>query len=92
MKLTTPKLLTIIVFVAIFTMAVRVPADTDTWWHLRSGQYIIENVTILTADPFSHTQAEQPWIDHGWLAQIFWYGLYALGGWALLWPWFWPGW
>jgi hypothetical protein len=21
------------------------------------------------------------WIDHGWLAQIFWYGLYALGGW-----------
>jgi hypothetical protein len=84
MKLTTPKLLTIIVFVAIFTMAVRVPADTDTWWHLRSGQYIIENVTILTADPFSHTQAEQPWIDHGWLAQIFWYGLYALGGWALM--------
>jgi hypothetical protein len=80
--LTTHRLLIAIVFIAIFTMAVRVPADTDTWWHLRSGQYIIENQTIPTTDPFSHTRAGQSWIDHGWLAQVFWYGLYALGGWA----------
>ncbi len=81
-KLTTHKLLSAIVFVAIFTMAVRVPADPDTWWHLRSGQYILENLTIPTTDPFSHTRGDMLWIDHGWLAQIFWYGLYALGGWA----------
>jgi hypothetical protein len=62
-------------------MAVRLPADTDTWWHLRSGQYIVENHTVPTADPFSHTRAGAAWIDHGWLAQIFWYGLFALGGW-----------
>ncbi|MCA9920484.1 MAG: hypothetical protein KC445_21160, partial [Anaerolineales bacterium] len=82
--LTTHRLLVIIVFVAIFTMAVRVPADTDTWWHLSSGQYIVENLTIPTTDPFSYTKFGQPWIDHGWLAQIFWYGLYSLGGWALV--------
>jgi hypothetical protein len=82
--LTTPRLLVAIVFIAIFTMAVRVPADTDTWWHLRSGQYIVENQTIPMTDPFSHTKAGQLWIDHGWLAQVFWYGLYALGGWAAL--------
>jgi len=80
--LTLPRLLTIIVFIAIFTMAVRVPADSDTWWHLRSGQYIVENMSIPTTDPFSHTRLGQLWIDHGWLAQIFWYGLYAVGGWA----------
>ncbi len=82
--LTIHRLLIAILFIAIFTMAVRVPADTDTWWHLRSGQYIVENHTIPTADPFSHTKAGQLWIDHGWLAQIFWYGLYAVGGWAAL--------
>lgn len=82
--LTTPRLLVAIVFIAIFTMAVRVPADTDTWWHLRSGQYIVEHQTIPMTDPFSHTKAGQLWIDHGWLAQIFWYALYALGGWAAL--------
>ncbi|MCB0153996.1 MAG: hypothetical protein KDF65_04300 [Anaerolineae bacterium] len=82
--LTLPRLLTAIVFIAIFTMAVRVPADTDTWWHLRSGQYIVDNLSIPTVDPFSHTRAGQLWIDHGWLAQIFWYALYAGGGWALV--------
>jgi hypothetical protein len=81
-KLTTHNLLVAIVFIAIFTMAARVPADSDTWWHVRSGQYIVENLTIPTTDPFSHTQAGRLWIDHGWLAQIFWYSLYALGGWA----------
>ncbi len=80
--LTLPRLLTAIVFISIFAMAVRVPADTDTWWHLRSGQYILETRTIPTTDPFSHTRGGQPWIDHGWLAQVFWYALFALGGWT----------
>ncbi len=79
--LTTHHLLIAILFIAIFTMAVRLPADTDTWWHLRSGQYVVENRMVPTTDPFSHTRAGQPWIDHGWLAQVFWYSLYALGGW-----------
>jgi hypothetical protein len=80
--LTLPRLLTAIVFIAIFTMAVRMPADTDTWWHLRSGQYILATRSIPTTDPFSHTRGGWPWIDHGWLAQIILYGLYALGSWA----------
>jgi hypothetical protein len=79
-SLTIPRLLITILFIAIFTMAVRLPADTDTWWHLRSGQYIVENRIVPTTDPFSHTKAGQPWIDHGWLAQLFWYGLFALAG------------
>jgi len=82
LSLTIPRLLVAIVFIAIFTMAVRVPADSDTWWHLRAGQYIVENRTIPTTDPFSHTKAGELWINHSWLAQIFWYGLYALGSWA----------
>ena len=82
LRLSLSRLLTVIVFIAIFTMAVRVPADTDTWWHLRSGQYIVETRSIPTTDPFSHTRGGQLWIDHGWLAQVFWYGLFALGGWA----------
>lgn len=83
-KLTTHQLLILISFIAIYTMAVRVPADTDTWWHLRAGQFMVEHQTIITMDPFSHTRSGQLWIDHGWLAQIIWYGLYALGGWALI--------
>lgn len=82
LQLTIPRLLVAIVFIAIFTMAVRIPADSDTWWHLRAGQYIVENQTIPTTDPFSHTRAGELWINHSWLAQIFWYGLYSVGDWA----------
>ena len=83
-NLTTHNLLIAIVFIAIFTMAVRVPADSDTWWHIVAGRYIVENLAIPTTDLFSHTQAGNLWIDHGWLAQAGWYGLFAVGGWALV--------
>jgi hypothetical protein len=73
-----------VVFIAIFTMAVRYPADEDTWWHLRAGQVMVESHTILTTDLFSHTRTGQSWVDHGWLGQLFWYGLLALGGWSLV--------
>jgi hypothetical protein len=78
--LTIPRLLVAILFISIFTMAVRIPADTDTWWHLRSGQYIVENQIIFTTDPFSHTHEGQLWM-YPKLGQVFWYGLFVLGGW-----------
>ena len=78
--LTVRQLLVAIMFLAIFAMAIRQPADTDTWWHLKSGQLMWESGQILRADPFSHTVQGQPWIDHGWLVQILLWPLYqALG-------------
>jgi hypothetical protein len=80
--LTLNRLLSAIVFIAIFTMAVRVMADTDIWWHLQSGRWIVENKAIPTTDPFSHTKFGQPWIDHGWLAQAVIYLFLDLFGYA----------
>lgn len=79
--LSLERLLCLVTFLAVFTMAVRVPVDTDTWWHLRSGQYIVENRTLYTRDPFSHTQEGRLWM-YPKLAQVLWYALFALGGWA----------
>ena len=84
---TARQLLVAILFVAIFAMAVRQPADTDTWWHLKSGQLMWESGQILRVDPFSHTVQGQPWINHGWLVQILLWPLYqalGLAGLALL--------
>jgi hypothetical protein len=82
MKLTLHRLLTAIVFIAIFTMAVRVPADSDTWWHLQSGRWIVENQAIPRTDPFSHTRFGETWVDHGWLAQIILYLVFDAGSYA----------
>ena len=78
--LTTRQVLVAVLFVAIFAMAIRQPADTDTWWHLKSGQLMWEKGEVLRTDPFSHTVFGQPWIDHGWLVQIVLWPIYqALG-------------
>lgn len=85
--LSTRRLVELILFVAIFAMAVRQPADTDSWWHLKSGQLMWETGQLLRTDPFSHTVAGQPWIDHGWLVQLALWPIYralGLGGLALL--------
>jgi hypothetical protein len=78
-QLTIERAAGIILFGLLFALAVRVPADTDTWWHLRSGEYILSN-GIIHADPFSFTKAGEPWIDHSWGAQIILYAIWQVGG------------
>jgi hypothetical protein len=84
LRLSTKNLVIAILFIAIFSMAIRFPADHDTWWHIKTGEYIIQTQTIPTTDPFSHTKNGQLWTYPGWLAQLFWYALYTLGGWPLV--------
>lgn len=74
--LNTRRLVVAILFVALFTMAVRVPADTDTWWHLRAGRETLESGHILQVDLFSHPRYGSPWINHSWLSQVVLYWLF----------------
>ena len=30
-------------------------ADTDFWWHLKTGQYIVERHSLPVPDPFAYT-------------------------------------
>jgi hypothetical protein len=74
--LDTRRLAALILFVAVFAMAARAPADTDTWWHLQSGRVTLENGHILQTDVFSHTRQGQPWVNHSWLSQVILYLLF----------------
>jgi hypothetical protein len=76
------RLTTTVVFLAVFAMAVRVSVDSDTWWHLRAGAWIVENRQLLDHDPFSLTRSGQPWIYPGWMAQVLFYSVYAGLGYA----------
>jgi hypothetical protein len=79
-KLTIQRLMAAVLFILLFAMAVRIPTDTDTWWHIRSGEYMVENQEILRSDPFSSTRYGEDWIDHSWGSQIIIYGSYHLFG------------
>src|SRR5690606_8037518 len=79
-SLTIERLTTAILFLLLFAMAVRVPLDTDTWWHLRTGEQIVETGRVPQEDSFSHTRAGKPWVDHSWGAQVILYGIYRVSG------------
>ncbi|NLI15112.1 MAG: hypothetical protein GX409_02375, partial [candidate division Zixibacteria bacterium] len=57
--------------------------DSDVWWHLKTGEYILAH-GIPSTDPFSFTAAGSRWVTHEWLAEVLFYLLYKLGGLTLL--------
>lgn len=82
--MSTSRLFTFILFIALYAMTVREISDPDFWWHLRAGQYIVETAAIPHTDPFSFTARGKEWITHEWLSEVFIFGVYRLGGFALL--------
>lgn len=74
------RLVTLLSLMAVFAMATRVATDSDTWWHLRAGAWMVEHRSLLRTDPFSLTRQGQPWVYPGWLAQLALYGVFALLG------------
>lgn len=77
--LTIERSAVIILFALLFALATFIPVDTDTWWHIRSGEYTLTRGMIYT-DPFSFTKAGVPWTNHSWGSQIILYGVWQLAG------------
>lgn len=72
------RLIMALTFLSIFAMASRVSIDTDTWWHLRTGQFIAENREVPKSDPFSYTREGEAWVypSAAWLTELRLYLLY----------------
>lgn len=68
--MSTSRLVTWITFLAVFAMAARVSMDSDTWWHLRVGQWMIENRALMTGDVFSYTRAGAEWLYPRLVVQV----------------------
>jgi len=57
--------------------------NSDIFWHLASGEWMLHNGRLLDFDPFSINPAEQ-WVNVHWLFQVVVAWLHGLGGFALL--------
>lgn len=78
--LTTRRLAVAMLLLALSTMSLREAWDTDMWWHLATGRYIVEKHVIPREDVFSYTAAGQRWFAHEWLTDVLMYSLYRAGG------------
>jgi hypothetical protein len=82
--LTVRRLFATLLFLAIFVMAVRETLDPDMWWHLRTGQVILEQ-GIPRQDIYSFTVPDHRWITHEWLSEVvMWLGYQAAGLYGLI--------
>ncbi len=63
-------------------MAARISVDTDSWWHLRTGQWISENQSVPKVDSFSYTRSGESWLypSAAWISQWTMHQLYQLAG------------
>ena len=69
-----------ILFLGLLAMTSRSATDPDLWWHLRTGQWIVETGHVPHADPFSFTRGGSPWVSHEWLSDVLFYELWLHGG------------
>lgn len=69
-----------LLFVAVAFAAALMPAQNDTFWHLRDGLEIWRTGRIPRVDMYSHTAAGLPYLYHAWLSQLCMYLLFRLGG------------
>ena len=78
--LTFGQLRVVLLLVGVAAAACLMPAQADTYWHLRAGQDLFGTGTVPLLDTYSHTARGLPWPNHEWLWQALSYALYRAGG------------
>src|SRR5205814_1126639 len=81
--LTFDRLKVTLLFVALACAACFMPAQNDTWWHLREGEILRHGGAPLT-DYLTHTVGGKSWANRESLSQIVFYRLFRAGGLPLL--------
>ena len=56
--------------------------DNDYWWHLATGNWILDHGRVPTTDPFSWTHGGEEWVAHEWLAAVLFAVADRVGGYA----------
>lgn len=56
--------------------------DADTFWHIATGEKMLQLHHVLHTDPFSHTVPGREWQTHEWLSEILMALFYRMAGWS----------
>ncbi len=59
--------------------------DLDIWWHLKTGDWIVQHLAVPHNGLFSWTAGDRPWVAYSWGYEILlsrayaWFGLVGIG-------------
>lgn len=66
--------------IGIFILSFDFANDPDMWWHLKVGEYIVENGIPDTDPGYSFTAGDNEWFMHEWLSEVVMHFMYEIGG------------
>ncbi len=72
--------LSIILFLSVFSISIFKIYESDAFWHLKSGEYILEHLKIPSTDPFTINGENKQWVNTYWLFEVLIYIIYKLLG------------
>ena len=78
-------LIVALVVATLFAVAAFSPGvfnDGDTWWHLTTGEWILDHGAVPRADPYSYSMPGAPWTAHEWLSEVCLALAFRAGGWS----------
>jgi len=80
-------LVLLLILVATIAFAARTTVrDPDIWWHLKTGDWIVQHHAVPYVGIFSRTAATRPWIAYSWGYEVlmsFAYAWFGLVGFAM---------
>jgi len=71
------------VLVSVFTTT-KISGDDDVFWHLATGKYIVQNLSIPSSDIFGFATQGQKWIPFEWGWDVLTYLVFNAGGFVSL--------
>jgi len=84
-------LICLLIFMAMIAFDARTTVrDPDIWWHLKTGDWIVDHTAVPYVGIFSRTAASRPWIAYSWGYEVLlsrsyaWFGLVGLGMFGIL--------
>jgi hypothetical protein len=82
LRLWLPTIFGVTAYLTLLLSSYRLLNDSDVYWHITVGQWIIDHRAVPHADPFSFTMHGAPWITSAWLSETLYLGAFKIAGWA----------
>ena len=83
-KIGIVELLLILITLAVVVQHRPFAGDPGVGWHLKSGEIIASEQTLIYQDPFLNPAPESEWVHNQWLSDLVLWIVYRVGGWPAL--------
>ncbi|UVO40441.1 hypothetical protein KUL72_14190 [Bradyrhizobium arachidis] len=77
-----PAIFSATAYLTLIGQASSILRDSDTYWHIVVGQWIIDRLAVPHVDLFSYTMRGAPWITSAWLSEVLYFAAFKVAGWT----------